>query len=445
MHTKLSKPSDSLPKSLQFLLSKTDLYLHPFLNKLDATLDKRLVRTFQDVFTTILSFRERHMGLLLSELGGYITGFSKAPAGTKRISNLLRSKKWTHELLGEVLFQKSRQRFEQMEAAGKQPLFLWDDSKIEKHESWFSEGLCSVHSSKGQRLTKIKKGFYHPPAKRICVPGFLWTGVTLTALGEAPSLLKMEWWTVRGKYREQGCNIIYRMLGKIQEQFGSKGLHVFDRGYAYNEMVEYLLHFKQDFLIRWVSNRLLINEKGEQKPLHQLARSYKGCGARMIQDKERKSQRKATVAWAPVQLPEFPENTFYLLILRDANGKNKPIYWLTSQKIENSKQAWKLTFYYMKRWDIEQVFRFGKSEMGLESPRLWFWENRLKLMAIVALVMDFLLSLLNNWQIWCRQFLAHWCPRTGNRCRNASTPAYRLRAAISNCLNTCWGFLQFSG
>ena len=286
-------------------------------------------------------------------------------------------------------------------------------------------------SSKGQGLTKIKKGFYYPPVKGICVPGFLWTGLVLTALGQALTLLKMEWWSIRGKHPEQGCNIIFRLLRKIQSHFGDKGLHIFDRGFAYAEMIEYLLRFEQRFLIRWISNRLLVNEKVETKPLHRIARSYKGTASKLIRDKERKSMRKATVAWAPVRLPDFPKNAFYLLILRDANGRSKPIYWLTSEKIETKKQAWQLCFYYMKRWEIEQVFPFAKSEMGIEAARLWLWENRLKLMAMVAMVMDFLFSLLNSWGMWCRLLLKTWCHRTGNRCKNASTPVYRLRAATS--------------
>ena len=193
MYTKLSHSIEGLPKCRHLILYKPSEYLAPFVEKLDSQLDKRLVRTFCDVFTPILSFRERHMGLMLSELGGYLTGFDGAPASTQRISNLLGSKKWPHQLVDEELFARSGNRIEQLEKDGKQPLFLWDDSKIEKHESWFSEGLCSVHSSKGQRLTKIKKGFYYPPVKRICVPGFLWTGLVLTALGQAPTLLKMEW------------------------------------------------------------------------------------------------------------------------------------------------------------------------------------------------------------------------------------------------------------
>ena len=68
------------------------------------------------------------MGLLLSELGGYIKGFDHSPAGTKRISNLLRSKKWKADLIDDFLFERSKARIEELQKAGKRALLLWDDS-----------------------------------------------------------------------------------------------------------------------------------------------------------------------------------------------------------------------------------------------------------------------------------------------------------------------------
>ncbi len=61
---------------------------------LDAQLDVRLVRTFLATMAVIMQFRNRAQGLLLSELGAYLLSPQHAPAGTKRISNLLRSSKW---------------------------------------------------------------------------------------------------------------------------------------------------------------------------------------------------------------------------------------------------------------------------------------------------------------------------------------------------------------
>jgi hypothetical protein len=61
-------------------------FLLPLLALLDACLDVRLVRTFLATVETILAFRNRAHGLLLSELGAYLLGPQQAPAGTKRLS-----------------------------------------------------------------------------------------------------------------------------------------------------------------------------------------------------------------------------------------------------------------------------------------------------------------------------------------------------------------------
>lgn len=422
------------PNAADFILKKSSLYLESLQRDLDLKIDKRLVRTFYNLFNIILLFRNRAMGLLLSELGGYLCGFRHAPAGTKRISNLLRSKKWDSSIIDDFLFERTQNNIEDLLKKKKRPLLLWDDSRIEKPESWFSQGLCSVHSSKGKRLTRIKSGFFFPPTQRICVPGFKWTGILLSNLGGVPSVCMMSWWTTRGKFKEHGTNIIFRMLKKINEKIGQKCLHVLDRGYANTTMLEWLFSFEQDFVIRWKKNHLLNNKNKGTKKTHLLARSFKPKNNRLVHDKERKKFKRISISWAPVEHLEYPDNQLYLIIVRDKNNFNSPMYLITSIEIKNAKQAWEICFCYFHRWNIEQAFRFGKSELGMESPRLWFWENRLKLMAIVSLVYDFILSLLRNWKLWTAILFRNWCHRTGNRYRNASIPIYRLRMAISNCL-----------
>ncbi len=54
------------------------------------------------------------MGLWLGELSGYICGFAHAPAGTKHISNLLRSSKWTSTIIDNFLFNQTRKRLESL-------------------------------------------------------------------------------------------------------------------------------------------------------------------------------------------------------------------------------------------------------------------------------------------------------------------------------------------
>ena len=76
--------------------------------------------------------------------------------------------------------------------------------------------------------------------------------------------------------------------------------------------------------------------------------------------------------------------------------------------------------------------REGASWLGMESPRLWFWDNRIKLLLMVSLVYAFLLSLLAPHLVpLIQELLRNWCHRTGERYRQAAIPLFGLRAALS--------------
>src|SRR5690606_29845801 len=109
-----------------------------------------------------------------------------------------------------------------------------------------------------------------------------------------------------------------------------------------------------------------------------------------------------------------------------------PWYLLTNEKIKSLEDAWAIVFIYARRWQIEMTYRYSKTELAMESPRLWTWDNRLKLMLMVSLVYAFLLSLLDSSLETLRTWLLrHWCHRTGRRYREFLLPLYRLRSALS--------------
>ena len=70
--------------------------------------------------------------LLLSELGGHILSPEQAPAGTKRLSNLLALPK-SQTLLERFLWYRADQALDEL--PGGTPLALWDESVLEKPES----------------------------------------------------------------------------------------------------------------------------------------------------------------------------------------------------------------------------------------------------------------------------------------------------------------------
>ena len=110
----------------------------------------------------ILMLRHTRYGLLLSELGAYILNADQAPADTKRLSNLLRSPKWTFSLIERFLWHRAQEHLDTLVAVDKAALVIWDESVIEKPESIALEGLGPVRSSKAARLKRIKPGYFNP-------------------------------------------------------------------------------------------------------------------------------------------------------------------------------------------------------------------------------------------------------------------------------------------
>src|SRR2546421_3044899 len=179
------------PKAMAEGLGLTLLdFLGPLLVELHQWLDKRLIRTFVQTIEAILTFRDRVNGLLLSELGNYLDSLGKG-GGTKRLSRLLHSSKWTAAIIDRFLWWRASQQVEQWESQGEEGLLIWDSSVWEKPESPKSEGLGPVQSSKAKRLTHVKPGYYTPPGKPICLPGLHWVGLLLVgvSLSQGPAML----------------------------------------------------------------------------------------------------------------------------------------------------------------------------------------------------------------------------------------------------------------
>src|SRR5579859_393935 len=175
-------------------------FLGPLLLELDQWLDKRLIRTLVQVIEAILSFRDRVNGLVLSELGSYLDPIGQG-GDTKRLSRLLHCPKWTAIFIERFLWGRATEQVEQGASQDEEGLVIWDGSVWEKPESLKSEGLEPVQSSKAKRLTHVKPGYYCPPGRPICVPGWHLVGLLLVGrtISQGPALLAvMRWWTARG-------------------------------------------------------------------------------------------------------------------------------------------------------------------------------------------------------------------------------------------------------
>jgi hypothetical protein len=430
-------PADPSQVALQLRLRFFG-FLFPLLQGLDDQIDRRLVRTFWCTLEAIVRFRNRAHGLLLSELGGYLMEPEHAPAGTKRLSNLLRSPKWTSKIIERFLWDQADQRHRQLQEGDEKSLLIWDESDLEKAESLHSEGLCAVRSSKAKRLCRIKPGFYTPPTgKPIFVPGLCWIALLLMGPAGPPTVAVMQWWTTRGVWAQDKRTLQERLLAQCQSAWEQTVVHVFDRGYAGAPWLAVLRTYAARFVMRWPKRYKLCagaDPLWTPQSAWRLVQGKRSMDHRLLRDTRRNCWRKAGIVFTRVWTTDTRQR-LTLVVCRMGDAM-EPWYLLTNEPVETVEDAWEIVRMYARRWQIEMAFRFCKSELSMESPRLWSWERRLKLLLMVTLVYAFLLTLL-TWEAaaLCNWLLRHYCHRTGKRSRQMAAPLYRLRSAISRLWN----------
>jgi len=419
------------PIVAQQLSQQLTAFVKPLLVELDERLDVRLVQTFVQTLHVLLQFRHRNQGLLLSELGAYLASPDHAPAGTKRLSNLLHSPNWQAQQIERYVWQQADARLEQLEQEGEPGLLLWDESVLEKPESIALEGLCAVRSSKARRLKRIKPGYYNPPGgPPICVPGMHWLALLLLGRQGPPTLASMQWWTTRGALATPSREQETTLLDTGTQRWGRRVIHIFDQGFAGRPWLGLCFQRQLRFILRWQKGYHLRDAQGNKRSPGRISGRKRSWGERRVWDARRQQWFQAGVVAIPVTHPDY-EQPLWLVVSRPGKGR-PPWYLLTTEEITCEDDAWKIVFAYARRWQIEMTWRFSKSELACESPRLWHWEPRLKLLLMVSLVYSFLVTLLDGTRDKLKAWLLRsWCHRTGKRCREATTSLYRLRWALS--------------
>jgi len=244
-----------------------------------------------------------------------------------------------------------------------------------------------------------------------------------------PVLATMRWWTSRGPLASHRRDEIASLLSQCARRWHRRVVHVFDRGFAGAPWLNELAAHQARFILRWPTRYHLADAKGE-RPAWQITRGKRSQDHRQIWDLHRRQYRRTGIVAAQVRHPHV-DIPLWLVVSRPGKGRT-PWYLLTSETIETPDDAWRVVMAYARRWQVEMCYRACKTDLAMESPRLWFWENRLKLLLMVSLVYAFLLSLLApHLGPLVQELLRNWCHRTGERYRQAAIPLPRLRSALS--------------
>ncbi len=245
-----------------------------------------------------------------------------------------------------------------------------------------------------------------------------------------PLLAAMRWWSSRGthasfKRDEEGKLLLERLL-----VWGRSVVHIFDQGEALAFWLGVVLAFALRFVLRWRADYQLYDAQGNRRKAWRIAFGKRGWSERTIWDSRHARWVKASVLALPVTHPDHRDTPLWLVVC--ASLGRTPWYLLTAEPVSSDEDAWRVVFAYVRRWQIELTWRYDKSELAFQSPRLWRVEERLKLLALATLAYAFLLHLLGPrygpLRLW---LLRHFCHRTGWHLRRVTVPLYRLRSALS--------------
>lgn len=297
-------------------------FLEPLLRELDVKMDKRPLRTLVQAVEAILVFRDRNHGLLLSELGDAMDGV-EGGGGTKRLSTLIQHKRWKAQQIEEFLLRRADERIERWQAQGQEGLLIWDGTVLEKPESLKAEGLCAVRSSKALRLTRIKKGYFHPPGKPICVPGLHGIGLLLAGRSDqqgAAMLVALRWWTSRGPLASYEKDENCKLLRLSTQRWGSRLIHVFDRGYGNSPWLGALRGLQARFIVRWKTRYQLVDATGVKQAAWKIGRGKPGLAPRTLFDAVHHCNVEGSVLFFPVTHPDYPDWPLTLVIARRKGG-----------------------------------------------------------------------------------------------------------------------------
>jgi hypothetical protein len=302
---------------------------------------------------------------------------------------------------------------------------------LEKPETIKNDDLCAVRSSKARRMGRIRPGFFNPPGGRpICVPGLHWLGLLVLGRSGAPTVAAMQWWTKRGEHTSDQQTQLRQLLARSVAAWGRDVRHLWDREFASGAWLGVMLERNIRFVLRWKKRQKLLDTWGEARAAWEITRGKRSWEYRWLRDTHTGERHKVGVIALCVTHPTHPQ-PLWLVVARPGRHY-EPWYLLTSDPIRTAVDAWGVVLAYARRWQIECAWRYSKSELAMESPRVWTWERREKLLLMVTLVYAFLLSLLASECEELRNWLLRaWCHRTGKRSRKVAAPLYRLRSALS--------------
>jgi hypothetical protein len=252
-----------------------------------------------------------------------------------------------------------------------------DDSDITKKHSYKLEDLDYVRDGSANG-NKWEKGYW------------LTQMVAITAKKQ-PVTIASKIYSTKTKGFKSKNDVLHEMIKKVVEIYGEKITFVFDRGFDDLKLFSLLNDLGVSFIVRVKDNRKF---KYQSKTVNSLRLKEMCKGKVSCEFNSSDEVIPLKLSHLKVRLPSNVKIDTKTVVVKGF-GKN-PMVLLTNQQIKRKDDVLNVLWNYIKRWKIEEMFRFHKEEFGLENIRVRTIDAMEKLINILHLLSTIYVKIKEN-------------------------------------------------
>ena len=386
----------------------------PLLTRLGTGMDRRLVRSVREALLAILVHPRANQALMLTTFAEQSPHRPRLLHTVKRFYRLLHHPSFSAQTVERWLLERGSQAWD----PAADELVLIDGSELIKPYAVRMEYLARVPNPLSkQGGPKTMPGYWLLAAVR-----------TTLRKGMAQILCWQLYSTRQPGFRSEN-RTTEQFLDRLLARVGRQAVLVMDRGFGRFALLGRLAVRQARFVVRLTAKRDFGVDDEGMVHLALLAYRLPLVYERVVYDPLRKQEVLARYGFRHVHRAGIVGDL--TLVVQWLADIEEPWLLLTNEPVHAEADAWRIVQIYWRRMEVEQTFRFLKSEVGLDSFRVREFAAIERMVALGMVIYAFLIGLLEGGSplvsFLCR--LTRWLGL-----KKEKETAYKLRWGINRLL-----------
>ncbi len=188
----------------------------------------------------------------------------------------------------------------------------------------------------------------------------------------------------------------FKAIEYLGKKYDKKGIYALDRGFDDQKYFMKFMELELDFVIRMTKKRDVSNAtSGITENIVKKANRVKMKWSYKYKDKKGIT-RTAYTGYMKIRIPAIEGKSFYLVVIKSEEYPNLPMMLLTNMKPENEEFTKVVNKVYIRRWKIEEYFRFKKQQFGFEKELVRTLNSIRTLNVLLTIVIGFIAMFSDN-------------------------------------------------